>query len=120
MTQEFQNELGKVHITKEVIANIAGMAAMECYGLVGMASKKIQDGLAELLGRENLSRGVAVNSEGDKLVIDLYVIVEYGTNITEVANNIIDKVAYTMKNILGLQVSKINVYVQGVRIGETN
>ncbi len=119
MAQEFQNELGRVHISKEVIANIAGLAAMECYGLVGMSSKKIQDGLAELLGRENLSRGIAVNSEGEKLVIDLYVIVEYGTNINEVANNIIDKVAFTMKNILGLQVSKINVYVQGVRIGET-
>ena len=120
MAQEFVNELGKVHISKEVIANVAGMAAMECYGLVGMASKKIQDGLAELLGRENLSRGIAISSDGDKLIIDLYVIVEYGTNITEVANNIIDRVAYTMKNVLGLQVSEINVYVQGVRIGETN
>lgn len=120
MAQEIVNNLGRIHISKEVIANIAGMAAMECYGLVGMASQKVQDGLAEMLGRENLSRGVAVSSEEDMLIVDLYVIVEYGTNIGEVANNIIEKVAYTIKNILGLKVKKIHVHVQGVRIGESN
>ncbi len=120
MPQEIVNNLGKIVISKDVIANISGLAAMECYGLVGMASQKVQDGLAELLGRENLSRGVAISSEDEKLVIDLYVVVQYGTNISEVANNIIDKVAYTVKKMLGLSVKKINVHIQGVRIGEPN
>lgn len=120
MAQEIVNQLGKIHISKEVIANIAGMAAMECYGLVGMSSQKVGDGIAEILGRENLSRGVSISNEEDFLIVDLYVIVEYGTNIGEVANNIIDKVVYTVRNILGLKVKKVNVHVQGVRIGEAN
>ncbi len=120
MSQEIATQQGKVYFSKEVISNIAGIAAMECYGLVGMASQKVQDGLAELLGRENLSKGVVISSDEDRLVIDLYVIVEYGTNIGEVANNIIDKVSYTIKNMLGLKVKKVNVHVQGVRIGEAN
>lgn len=120
LPQEIVNKLGKIHISKDVIANISGMAAMECYGLVGMASQKVQDGLAELLGRENLGRGVAISSEDEKLVVDLYVVVQYGTNIGEVANNIIDKVAYTIRKMLGLTVARVNVHVQGVRIGEPN
>jgi len=117
MEKEWTNDYGKVIIAREVIAKIAGLAAMECYGLVGMASIKVQDGIAQLLGWENLSKGVIVNIEEDKLSLELNIIVEYGTNIHQVANNIIERVNYTLQEKIGIKASSIDVNVQGVRVG---
>ncbi|NLY55185.1 MAG: Asp23/Gls24 family envelope stress response protein [Firmicutes bacterium] len=116
MGKEMTNEFGQINISDEVISVISGVAAMECYGLVGMANRNISDGLSELLKKEHLSRGVEVNVVDDLLVIDLYVIVEYGTNITEVAHNIMEKVKYTVERLVGAKVKAINVHVQGVRV----
>ncbi len=116
MGKEMTNELGQINISDEVIGVIAGVAAMECYGLVGMANRNIQDGISELLKIEHFSRGVEVSVVDDLLTIDLYVIVEYGTNITEVAHNIIEKVKYTVERLVGVKVKTINVRVQGVRV----
>ena len=116
MEKEYTNEFGKVIIAEEVIAKIAGLAAMECYGLVGMSSRNVQDGLADLLGRENLTKGIAVNIENDKLEMELNIIVEYGTNIHEVAVNVMERVKYTIEEKLGISVEKININVQGVRV----
>lgn len=116
MGKEMTNELGQINISDEVIGVIAGVAAMECYGLVGMANRNIQDGISELLKKEHLSRGVEVDVVDDLLSIDLYVIVEYGTNITEVAHNIMEKVKYTVERLIGVKVRAINVHVQGVRV----
>lgn len=115
MKNIIRNSLGEIQISKEVIATIAGNAAMECYGLVGMASRKISDGITELLGRENIGRGVEVKIGEDELTVDLYIIVQYGTKIHEVANNVIEKVNFVLKNTLGFQPDKINVIVHGVR-----
>lgn len=117
MEKEWTNNYGKVTIAKEVISKIAGLAAMECYGLVGMSSVKVQDGIAHLLGWENLSKGVIVNIDGDIVELELNIIVEYGTNIHQVANNIIERVSYTLKDKIGIEVSSIDVNVQGVRVG---
>ncbi len=93
------------------------MAATECYGLVGMASRNIQDGIAELLGMDNMGRGgVEVRLAGDEVVVDLYIIVEYGTKITEVAHNVMNKVRYVVESMTGLKVSRVNITVQGVRV----
>lgn len=116
MGREMTNELGQINISDEVIGIIGGVAAMECYGLVGMANRSIQDGISELLRREQLNRGVDVHVEPDGVVLDLYIIVEYGTNITEVAYNVMDKVKYTVENQVGVTVSRVNVHVQGVRV----
>ncbi|UHA74026.1 Asp23/Gls24 family envelope stress response protein [Paenibacillus sp. 481] len=114
---ELGTELGKVNISDEVVAVIAGSAAMECYGLVGMASRKqLKDGIAELLGRENLSRGVEVRREQEALHIDLYTVVSYGTKISEVAHNIQVKVKYVLNDVVGLQVEQVNIFVQDVRV----
>jgi uncharacterized alkaline shock family protein YloU len=111
------SELGYVEISSDVIATIAGIAAVECYGLVGMASRKqLKDGIVELLGQENLSRGVEVREADGELIIDLYIIVGYGTRIDEVANNVISTVKYSVEKITGLAVRMINVNVQGVRV----
>jgi len=111
------NEHGKIEIDDQVIAAIAGSAALDCYGLVGMVSRsQLRDGIAEMLGRENLSRGVQIRREGDELHLDLYVIVSYGVRISEVAHNIRQKVKYVLEEIAGLKVDYINIFVQGVRV----
>lgn len=112
-----ESELGNIEITNDVIATIAGIAAVESYGLVGMASRKqLKDGIVELLGRENLSRGVEVRELDGELIIDLYIIVGYGTRIDEVANNVISAVKYSVEKYTGIKVSLVNVNVQGVRV----
>jgi uncharacterized alkaline shock family protein YloU len=117
MPLQLVSENGKIDVADQVIAVIAGSAALDCYGLVGMASRKgLKDGIAELLGRENLSRGVEVLREGELLHLDLYVIVSYGTKISEVAHNIQSKVKYVLEEVVGLKVDLVNVYVQGVRV----
>ncbi|TCO78988.1 Asp23/Gls24 family envelope stress response protein [Marinisporobacter balticus] len=116
MAATLQNELGNIFIDHEVLASIAGISAMECYGVVGMAKKSTASELSELLRRENLGKGVKIKSENDKIVINLFIIVEFGTRISTVAQNIIDKVKYNIEMISGLQVKKVNINIQGVRV----
>lgn len=116
MTMEFSTQLGHIDVSTEVIATLAGGAALECYGLVGMASRKLKDGLSELLKRDNLSKGVIVREDEEGIHLDLYIIVSYGTKISEVAQNVQSKVKYTLEQTLGLSVASVNIYVQGVRV----
>lgn len=112
----YSNELGNIHYSEEVLAKIVGLSTMECYGVVGMVSKSATEGLWELMRIENLSKGVKLKFNEDKLVIELYVMVEYGTKISVIANNIIQKVRYSVENFTGLKVSSITVNVQAVRV----
>ncbi|HOE57164.1 MAG TPA: Asp23/Gls24 family envelope stress response protein [Bacillota bacterium] len=116
MSATYSTQYGEVNISDDVLATISGLAATECYGLVGMASKNAKDGLVELLKRENLAKGVRVTTEGEQINIDLYIVVEFGTKISTVADNIISKVKYTVENLTGLKVRKVNINVQGVRV----
>src|SRR5690625_7238134 len=96
MTLEIKNELGSIDIAIDVIANIAGSAVVESYGVVGMASKhQVRDGFAELLGKENYSRGVVVENNDGLLDVDLYIIVGYGLIINEVSIYILTSVIYS-------------------------
>lgn len=116
MTAKLSNKFGKTYIADDVLASIAGLATIECYGLVGMASKNAKDGLVELLKKDNLSKGVKITTEGEDIIVDLYVIVKFGTKISTVADNIISKVKYTLESITGLKVKKVNLNIQGVRV----
>jgi len=116
MGKEIDNSLGKVIITAEVVATVAGVAATECYGIVGMASRKLKDGLSELLGRENLSRGVVVTFDRDKVLVELFIIVGYGVNIQEVSHNVIERVRYALRTMLNLEAARVVVNVQGIRV----
>lgn len=90
---------------------------MECYGVVGMVSKNATEGFWELMRVENLSKGVKLTlTEDEKLNIELFVMVEYGTKISVIANNIVQKVRYNVENFTGLKVSSITVNVQAVRV----
>src|SRR5690625_2029655 len=117
MSIELNTKDGQVTITNDVIATIAGGTAVECYGVVGMASKsQIRDGIAEILRNENYARGIVVRQEDDKLHIDLYIIVIFGTKISEVASNVQSQVKYTLEQSLGLKIDSVNIYIQGVRV----
>jgi uncharacterized alkaline shock family protein YloU len=118
--KEIKTEMGKLVLSEEAIATIAGAAAIECYGVVGMAGRKMTDGLSELLGMENLAKGVSVSIDGDQLYIELFVILGYGVKISEVARMIIDKVRYTVEKITGLKVSKVTVSVESIRLQENS
>ncbi|MBP2077602.1 Asp23/Gls24 family envelope stress response protein [Oceanobacillus polygoni] len=119
MSIELHTNDGQVTITNEVIATIAGGTAVECYGIVGMASKsQIKDGIAEILRKENYARGIVVRQEEDKLHIDMYIIVSYGTKISEVANNVQSQVKYTLHQSLGLSIDSVNIFIQGVRVAK--
>ena len=115
MSAKYRTQYGEVNISDDVLATISGLATTECYGLVGMANKNAKDGLVELLKKENFAKGVKVTAEGEELIIDLYIVVEFGTKISTVADNIISMVKYTLENMTGLKVKKVNVNVQGVR-----
>ncbi|HEX7065979.1 MAG TPA: Asp23/Gls24 family envelope stress response protein [Bacillales bacterium] len=117
MSVEMKTQYGAIDISNDVLATISGGAAVDCYGIVGMASQKqIKDGLSELLRKENFGRGVVVRQLEDEVHIDMYIIVSYGTKISEVAHNVQTKVKYTLGQMLGLAVDSVNIYVQGVRV----
>ncbi|CAM3699164.1 Asp23/Gls24 family envelope stress response protein [Mesobacillus zeae] len=117
MSIELKTKYGQIDISNDVIATVAGGAAVDCYGIVGMASKQqLKDGIAEILRKENFTRGVVVRQENEEVHIDMYIIVSYGTKISEVAHNVQSKVKYTLDQTVGLAVDSVNIYVQGVRV----
>lgn len=110
-------QFGNINISIEAIASLAGGVVSECYGVVGMASQKIlKDGLAELLKKENYSKGVVVRQNEGKLELDLYIIVSHGVKISEVVHEVQKKVKYMLEKSLELDFNVINVYVQGVKV----
>lgn len=116
MSAKIQNENGSIIIQDDVIALVAGNATVENYGVIGMVSKTAGDGIWQLLGRENLRRGVSVSGEDDGVIIDLYLMVQYGVSLIAVAENIIHNVSYQVQNSTGLTVKCVNVHVEGVRV----
>jgi uncharacterized alkaline shock family protein YloU len=111
--------LGKIEVSPHAVATIAGHAVMSCYGVVGMASTTLKDGLAEILQQENYSRGVKVHFADGQIIIDLYVVIEYGVRISEVAHNIMSSVKYAVERSLDLPVAQVNVHVQGLRVSDS-
>lgn len=117
MGKEVLTELGRIHLSEDVIATMAGVATTECYGIVGMAGSRLKDGLAELLGRENLAKGVEVSLTEDSVEIDLHVVVGYGTRISEIGRNVTGKVRYVVETYTGLNVRGVHIHVEGVKVG---
>jgi uncharacterized alkaline shock family protein YloU len=117
MSIELQTKYGQIDISMDVIATVAGGAAIDCYGIVGMASKKqLKDGITEILRKDNFSKGVIVRQENEEVHIDMFIIVSYGTKISEVAHNVQSKVKYILDKTVGLTVDSVNIFVQGVRV----
>jgi uncharacterized alkaline shock family protein YloU len=113
-----ETQLGHIEISSIAIASIASQAVLESYGVVGMASKRLTDGLVDLLAPGSSHRGVDVRLVDEQIIIDLYVIVEYGTRISEVAHNIMSAVKFRVEKALGTSVARVNVHVQGLRVSQ--
>ncbi len=116
MECKVKNDIGTIFITEEVMLKVVGYAALECYGIVAMSSKRAKDGLVQWLGRENLSKGVQLRMADDMLDVDLFVIVEYGICIAEVCKSIVQTVRYKLESMTGVEVRRVNISVEGVRV----
>ena len=109
------NKTGEIRFSHDVLAKLAGYAATCCYGVVGMAVKTGKDGIAKLLKKETMSKGVKVAVSDAGLSVDLYIMVEYGINIGIIAQSIKSNVKYQVENATGLEVSNVNVHVESIR-----
>jgi uncharacterized alkaline shock family protein YloU len=106
---------GAIAIENEAIAQLVGLTVLECYGVVGMAAMNLSQGVARLLSRERLTQGVSVRRDASGLAIDLYVVIEYGLNLAEVAVNLRSRVSYTVERLTRLPVAALAIHIQGVK-----
>jgi Uncharacterized protein conserved in bacteria len=116
MKAKLTNKLGEIIIDTDVIAIYAGTIAVECFGIVGMAAVSVKDGIVKLLKRESLARGIIVSMSNNKINIDFHVIISYGVNIPVVMDNLTESVKYKVEAFTGMEINKIVVHVEGVRV----
>ena len=116
MNGRIDSGLGQIVIDTDVIATYAGSVAVECFGVVGMAAVSMKDGLVKLLRMESLKHGISVKiTEDNKIRLNFHVIVAYGVNISTIADNLVSNVKYKVEDFTGMEIDKINIYVEGVR-----
>jgi uncharacterized alkaline shock family protein YloU len=115
MSAEEHNLLGKITVSPIAVATVASQAALQSYGVVGMAAKNVVDGLTNIITRDP-RHGVDVVFHEGGVVINIYVIIEYGTRISTVASSLSNAVQFNVERALGLDVKEVNVHVQGLRI----
>ena len=116
MKANIQTDHGEVVIDTDVIAKYAGAVAVECFGVVGMATTNVMEGITSLLKKENLAQGITVNVADGRLSLDFHIIVAYGVSISAVSENLIENVKYKVETFTGIPVDKVNIYVEGVRL----
>ena len=116
MSVNTSNAYGKITISDMAIAKVASQAAMECYGIVDTVSRRFTDSLAELFKKDTRGKGVKVTTDGDKIYIDVYVIIKFGVSINAVAQSLKESVKYRVERFTGMIVGSVNVNVIGVRL----
>ena len=116
MKGQVDTQYGKVLIDTDVIAIYAGSVAVECFGIVGMAAVNMKDGLVRLLKRDYLNHGINVTLNNNKITLDFHVIVSYGVSISTVSDNLISTVKYRVEEFTGMEIEKVNIFVEGVRV----
>jgi len=115
---ERSKSLGTIEVSPQAIATVAGRAVASCYGVIGIAGKHLRFNAAELLPPERYAHGIEVRFAGDHITIDLYIIVEYGLRLSEVAQNAMAMVRYAVEQSLGLPVVQVNIIIQGLRVSD--
>ena len=114
-----QESNGTITFANEVIATIAGLAAVDIPGVAGMSGGFV-DGVTELLGRKNLSKGIRVEVGSEEVAVDIAIIVDYGTPVPEIAQNIQMAVMKAVETMTGLKVVEVNISIQGIKFKETS
>jgi uncharacterized alkaline shock family protein YloU len=107
---------GKLHVANDVLADMVGHAALECYGVVGMVAPNPADSFAQILAPSRLRKGIVLETSETGVRVDLYVVIEYGTNINAVSRNLVDAVSFVLKEQARVPVDNIEVHVQDVRV----
>ncbi len=107
---------GKLHVANEVLADMVGHAAMECYGVVGMVPPNAADGIAKILPPSRLRRGIVLDTTVEGVQVDMYVVIEYGTNVKAVSQNLIDTVSFALKEQARVPLAGVEVHVQDVKV----
>ncbi|MCI2242711.1 Asp23/Gls24 family envelope stress response protein [Adlercreutzia faecimuris] len=107
---------GELHVANDVLADMVGNAAMECYGVVGMTAPNAADGIAKILPNSRLRRGVVVDATEEGIHVELYVVIEYGTNISTVSRNLIDQVSFVLSEYARVPLAGVEVHVQDVKV----
>jgi uncharacterized alkaline shock family protein YloU len=115
MTDNFQ--LGRITVSPRAIATIAFHAARQSYGVVGLTSKNLVEGITQVIVKDP-THGIEVKYDGEKIAIDIYVIIEYGTRITSVASSVNNTVKFHVEKALGMPVEQVNVHVRGLRVSD--
>lgn len=115
--QDGSRPLGKIEILPNAIHTIVVQATSGCYGVLGIASPRLQNGRAVILPPEQSNQGIRVNAMNNQLIVDVYVALEYGLRISEIANNIMSSVKFSIEKMLGIPVVQVNVNVQGLLHG---
>ena len=116
MRGSMNTSLGNIVIDNEAIAQYAGTVALECFGIVGMASVNVKDGLVNLLKKDKITHGISVTVNNNRITLNFHVIVSYGVSILAVSDNLISSVKYKVEHFTGLEIEKINIYVERVRV----
>ena len=117
MSVNMRTKNGMIEISTNVIATVVGGVATEVFGIVGMASRQqVRDGFYEILKRDNYARGIEIRQDDQDIHVDVYIIVSYGIKISEVSRNVQEQVRYQLEAQLGIKVTSVNIYVQGVRV----
>ena len=109
------NKLGEVSISEDVISTLAGAVAVECFGVVGMASVSMRDGFVKMLKRESLQKGIEVDIEDNEISIGLHIVVAYGVSISAVAENLRNDVRYRVEEYTGMNVKNVQIFVEAVK-----
>lgn len=117
MKEYISNDNGSVSLDENVVAQVAGLTALDCFGIVGMGVVSVKDGIVKQLKRDNISKGVNVRFDGeDNIIIELHIVVAYGVSIKAVTDNLMESVKYKVEDFTSLKVSQINVFVEDVKI----
>ncbi|OGO12259.1 MAG: hypothetical protein A2032_07210 [Chloroflexi bacterium RBG_19FT_COMBO_49_13] len=110
---------GRVTISPRAIATIAYNAARQSYGVVGLTSKNLMEGITQVIVKDP-TNGIEVKYDGKTISIDIYVIIEYGTRIKSVASSVSNTVKFNVEKALGMPVEQVNVHVRGLRVSDTD
>lgn len=113
----FENHLGVIEISQSFFATLIGNTASSCFGVAGMANSNARQGIRSLISKNGnfADQGISVKKDGNGLIVDLHIIVTYGLNISAICQSIVNKVRYTVEEATGLEVRKVNVYVDGMK-----
>lgn len=113
---KYTNHLGSIDIAHDYFVNLVGSTAENCFGVAAMSTADVKQNFIErILNRKQIDKGIKIRLKNQKLVIDLHIIVTYGTNISAIVKSIMNKVQFTVEDRTGFEVSRVNVYVDGMR-----